>query len=87
MICKNVKLMITADILPYEILDGKAIPVPKSLILLALAKARNSDMEDSSLADLIENYLYAFMKGRNIAICTEDKYDDACLSFKSLKQD
>lgn len=75
------------DVIPYEILDGNVVPTPKALILLALAKARKSEMGDSELADLIESYLYVFMKGRNIAIFKEECYDDACLSFKPLKQD
>ena len=75
------------ETIPYELLDGEAIPTPKALILLALAKARRSNMSDSDLADLIEGYLFSFMKGRNIAIFKEERYDGACLSFKPVKKD
>lgn len=75
------------ETIPYELLDGKAIPTPKALILLALAKARRSNMSDSELADLVELYLFTFMKGRNIAIFKEERYDDAYLSFKPIKKD
>lgn len=74
-------------IIPYEFIEGKAVPVPKALIQLAISKARNSDISDSGLADLIEDYLYCFMVKSGLSILTEERYDDARLSFKPLKQD
>ena len=56
---------------------------PKSLIQLAISNERRSDLSDSDLADLIEIYLFAYMKGNRLNICVDESLDDACLSFSS----
>lgn len=69
--------------IPYQPLE-QFIPIPKAIIQLALSNARNnSEISDGELADLIELYLYLFMKDRNIAIFIDNRCDDAHLLFDS----
>lgn len=69
--------------IPFTLNEERILLTPKSLIQLALSNERRSDLSDSDLADLIERYLYVYMKGNHLSITIDESLDDASLSFSS----
>ena len=69
--------------IPFLIEDRKVLVTPKALIQLALSNERKSPMTDAELSDLIEKYLYTYMKFNGLHISTDEALDDSVLSFSA----
>lgn len=71
--------------IPLIIEERIALISPKALIQLAISNERNSPLTDSELSDLIEKYLYAYMKVNGLSISINERLDDSVLSFSANK--